>query len=223
MTISRRLDFLFLWLRSKPFFHRFSWFTRLLLMAGFFPTGLVKLLGRPFTILGPDTPIGAFFEAMHQTGLFWRFIGLSQIAAAVLVVIPACAHLGAAVFFPIILNIFVITVALHFKGTPVVTGLILLAVLYLLFWDYHRFRVLIFEKPRPLPQPLPDHRLDRWERIGFGMFAVGLLLTFLGVRSLFPAWAGPVPIIAGFLGGLLALVRFLTRGKGADRPMELER
>jgi len=207
MPISDGLDRLFLWMRARPFFHRFSWFTRFLLFAGFLPTGLVKFLGQRFTLMGPETPIGAFFEAMYQTGFFWRFIGFTQMAAAVLLIIPRFTHLGAAAFFPIILNIFVITVALSFKGTPIVTGLMLLAVTYLLFYDYHRFRGLLFANPGPLPE-LPVQRLDAWERVGFGMFVAGLLTVFLATRWLSPTGAVPIAVGVGFLGGLVALVRF---------------
>ena len=49
---------------------------------------------------------------------------------------------GALVYFPIILNIFVITVSLGFRGTPVVTGLMLPGCLYLLFRDYERLAPL---------------------------------------------------------------------------------
>jgi hypothetical protein len=211
--IARRLDALFIWLRARPFFLRFTWFTRILLMAGFLPTGWVKLMGRRFTLISPEHPIGALFEALYQTGLFWRFIGFAQVAAAVLIVIPATAHLGAAAFFPVSLYIFIITVALSFKGTPVITGLMLLAVFYLLFWDYHRFRGLIFDDGVDLGPRIASRRFDLWEKIGFSAFATGLLLTFLGTRSLFPKEAMPVPIIIGFLGGLLALIRFLTSSR----------
>ncbi|HET6668759.1 MAG TPA: hypothetical protein VFH15_00875 [Pyrinomonadaceae bacterium] len=43
-------------------------------------------------------------------------------------------------YFPLILNIFVITVSMHFTGTPVITGLMLLANIYLLCWDYDRLK-----------------------------------------------------------------------------------
>ncbi|MBD0320613.1 MAG: DoxX family protein, partial [Gemmatimonadetes bacterium] len=47
-------------------------------------------------------------------------VGWAQLAGAILLLIPRTATLGALIFFPIILNIFVITVALHFTGTWVV-------------------------------------------------------------------------------------------------------
>ena len=122
------------------------WFTvatRILLAIGFIPSGLTKVLGNRFTLLGPDTPVGYFFDALYQSGFYWQFIGLGQLLAAVLLLIPRTAMLGAVVYFPIILNIFVITVSMHFRGTPFITGLMLLACLYLLCWDYDKLKALL--------------------------------------------------------------------------------
>ena len=152
------IDRLFVWIRSRPFLLRFTWFTRILLAAGFIPTGMVKLLGHRFTTITADSPIGAFFEAMYQTGLYWQFLGFSQVLAGVLLLIPRTAHLGALLFLPIVTNIFIVTVSLGFRGTPVVTGLMLLAVVYLNAWDYHRVRGIVTE--RPLNREVPRLQLD---------------------------------------------------------------
>jgi uncharacterized membrane protein YphA (DoxX/SURF4 family) len=117
--------------------------TRILLALGFLPSGLTKALGNRFTLLGLDSPIGFFFEAMYRTGFYWRFIGLCQLAAALLLLIPRTATIGALVYFPLILNIFIITVSLQFRGTPVITGLMLLANVYLLCWDYDKLKHLV--------------------------------------------------------------------------------
>jgi uncharacterized membrane protein YphA (DoxX/SURF4 family) len=130
-------------LKSYKAMHWFTTLTRVLLAIGFTPSGLTKVLGNRFTLISPETPIGYFFEALYQSGFYWRFIGVAQLTAAVLLLIPRTAVLGAVVYFPIILNIFLITVSLHFKGTPFITGLMLLANLYLLFWDYDKFTFLL--------------------------------------------------------------------------------
>ena len=46
-------------------------------------------------------------------------------------------------YFPIILNIFVLTVSIDFAGTPFITELMLLGHLYLLCWDYDRWRGIL--------------------------------------------------------------------------------
>ena len=201
------VDSLFLWMRSSAFCYRFALLTRVLLAAGFIPTGMVKLLGERFTLISPETPIGAFFEAMYQTGLYWRFLGLTQVVAGLLLLVPRLAHLGAAIFAGVILNIFVITMSLGFRGTPVVTGLMLLAVVYLLLWDFHRFRPMF--TLAPLPAPVPQPRLDAWETAGFSVFAVALVAFFGGTRSLFTAGFALPAIAVGFTAGLATLGRFL--------------
>lgn len=125
----------------------FTRITRLLLALGFLPSGLTKLAGNRFTSLSPATPIGYFFEALYQTGHYWRFLGVAQLLAAVCLLIPATTTLGALIYFPIILNIFIITVSLHFTGTPIITGLMLLGSIYLLCWDYDKLKYLVLSSP----------------------------------------------------------------------------
>ena len=207
------LDRLFLWVRSVPLFYRFTLLTRILMAAAFVPTGWVKLMGRRFTSLPTETPIGAFFEAMFQTGEYWQFIGGCQVAAGLLLLLPATAHLGALLFLPIITNIFVITVALGFKGTPVITGPMLLAVIYLCAWDYDRLRGILTPEPAAPPLRPAVHRLDRVECAGFTVFAVALVSCFLATRGGVPISWTPYLATTGLLAGLTALGRFLVAGR----------
>ncbi|GHF99362.1 hypothetical protein GCM10017783_09220 [Deinococcus piscis] len=121
----------------------FTWLTRVLLWLAFLPSGWVKLLGQPFTVLPPSDPVGYFFDALLRTGLYYQFIGAAQLLAGLLILIPRTAAVGAILYLCLITNIFVITVSLDFEGTPVITGLMLLAALYLLAWEYPRWRSLL--------------------------------------------------------------------------------
>lgn len=123
--------------------------SRILLATGFIPPALVKVLGHRFTTAVDLTdssadPIGLFFEAMYRTGAYWRFLGWVQLAAGVCLLVPQLTTLGAVLFFPVVVNVFVITVALHFTGTPAVTGLMLLANVFLLAWDYDRLKAVVW-------------------------------------------------------------------------------
>jgi uncharacterized membrane protein YphA (DoxX/SURF4 family) len=128
---------------GKKLFVLFTWFTRILLALAFVPSGLKKLLGERFTLLGTDNPVGFFFEALYQAGWYWNFLGFMQLLVALLIVIPRTAFLGALMYLPIIINILVILVAMHFRGTPIIAGLMLLANLYLLFWDYKKVKQIV--------------------------------------------------------------------------------
>lgn len=117
---------------------------RVLLALAFLPSGLTKIQAHRFTILGVDNPVGFFFEAMYRTGIYWQFIGAAQLAAAALLLIPRTHALGALLYFPIALNIFLITVGIGFRGTPFITGPMVLASMFLLCWHYDAWKGVLF-------------------------------------------------------------------------------
>jgi hypothetical protein len=189
--------------RANPLLQRFTVCTRILLAVGFIPPSLVKIQGERFTSMPIEHPVGFFFEAMYRTGGYWQFIGWAQLAGAILLLVPRTATLGALLFFPIILNIFVITVAMHFTGTWVVTGLMLLACTYLLCWDYDRFKPILWARAEPVPAASPRARV--LERVAYGVMtasALGVTLTLRGYVP--PRWALGL-LAAGFAGGVCLL------------------
>lgn len=133
--------------QSKRVALPFTWLTRVLLWMAFLPSGLTKLLGRAFTGLPRTDPVGAFFGALHDTGFYYQFIGGAQLLAGLLLLFPRTAAVGAILYLCLIVNIFVITVSVDFGwGTPTITGLMLMACLYLLAWEYPRWKFLL-QKP----------------------------------------------------------------------------
>jgi len=137
------LEDLHSYIYNKKIFKLLTWSIRILLFLGFLPSGLKKLLGERFTILGVDTPVGFFFEALYRTGFYWNFLGLIQLFAGLLLLIPKTTFFGALLYLPIIINIFIIVVSMHFTGTPYVVGLMLLANLYLILWDYKKMKGVV--------------------------------------------------------------------------------
>lgn len=124
------------WLKS------FTIFCRIALALSFIPSGYVKIMGERFAAgLPANNPLGHYFEALQLTGSYYAFIGIVQIITAVLLLIPRTALLGALLYFPIIVNICVLTYATRFDGTRIVTMMVL-ACLYLLIWDYDRLKHL---------------------------------------------------------------------------------
>ena len=121
----------------------FTAITRVLLALAFLPSGLVKALGQRFTTLPVTDPVGYFFDGFFSAAGYYQFVGIMQLTAATLLLLPWTATLGAVVYLPIIVNIFVITVSVGFGGTAVITGLMLLGNIYLLCWDYDRWRDLL--------------------------------------------------------------------------------
>ena len=133
--------------RRNKWLRWFAIFCRIALALGFTPAGIVKVTGERFTGLPSNHPLGHYFDALLLTGFYYTFIGTVQLIAALLLLIPRTALMGAIFYFPIILNIFVLTHATGFDGTRIVT-LMLLANLFLLVWDYDRLKyALPFYRP----------------------------------------------------------------------------
>ncbi|HEX8432481.1 MAG TPA: hypothetical protein VF625_14420 [Longimicrobium sp.] len=200
-TLESRLDRLHARIRANPLLQRFTVLTRILLAIGFVPPALVKIQGERFTAMDLGTPIGFFFEAMYRTGAYWQFIGWAQIAGGILLLWPRTATLGAAIFFPIILNIFVITVSLNFGGTPVIAGLMLLACAYLLCWDYPRWKGMIFP-----PRDGATVPVAMTERAAYVVLAASGLLTMLATRGYVPMGWVMVFLAVGAAAGIVLVV-----------------
>lgn len=137
------LDALHQKIYGQKVFKILTWMTRILLFLAFLPSGLKKLLGERFTILGIDTPVGFFFEALYQTGFYWNFIGLMQLIAGILLLIPRTSFFGALIYLPIVVNILVIVVSMSFTGTPYIVALMLIGNVYLILWDYKKLKQVV--------------------------------------------------------------------------------
>lgn len=149
MIISSTLDRLHSQAKGNRWLWLFSFFCRLALAAGFFPAGMVKILGERFASgLSANHPMGHYLEALHYTGYYYTFIGVVQVAAAIMLLIPRTVTLGAFLYFPIILNICVLTYALRFDGSLFTAPLMVLANLYILGWNYEKWKyILPFNRP----------------------------------------------------------------------------
>lgn len=142
MKLLANLDHRYDECRRNRWFRYFAVFCRVALALGFIPSGIVKVTGERFTGLPSNHPLGHYFDALYLTGFYYKFIGVSQLTAALLLLIPRTTLLGAILYFPIILNICVLTYATRFEGTRIAT-LMLLANVYLLCWDYARLKYLL--------------------------------------------------------------------------------
>ena len=181
-------------LRHYRFLQIFTIYLRYLIGGGFViaAIGMGKfsdeelLISQPGVPIESLSPIGQFFRVMATSGLYWNFIGWSQILTGILLITQRYSKAGALVFLGMILNIFVITVSYHFQGTPVVTGLMLLAAIYLLMWDADSFQT-IFRDPgrvgKHYPQPLLIKR-PLWTITGCVMVVVVIALAMLKVNVL---------------------------------------
>jgi uncharacterized membrane protein YphA (DoxX/SURF4 family) len=141
-TLLTELERRYAELKRNKWLRYFAIFCRIALALGFLPSGMVKVMGERFTGLPSNHPLGHYFDALHLTGFYYTFIGVAQLIAVLLLLIPRTALLGAIFYFPIILNICVLTYATRFEGTRIAT-LMLLANLFLLVWDYERLKYIL--------------------------------------------------------------------------------
>lgn len=183
MAVLESLDTLHARVTQQKIFQWFTAFTRLILAIGFIPPSIPKILYMPFTSLDINDPVGAYFKALYDTGWYYDFMGWSQLVAALLIIIPRTAHLGALLFFPIILNIAVLTNSVGFTGTWLITILMVIASIYLLCWEYDRI-IPLFVQKRDI-KSIYHHR-DQWllpTIFMIGGMSVVLLMIMLGITT----------------------------------------
>ena len=179
-------------------------YTRYLIGFAFVFASIVKIQGKRFTSdSGADHPIDSawhYFETMYASGMYWQFIGMAQLVAGFLLMTQRYSRLGAILFFPIIVNIFVITVSYSFKGTWVITGLMLIANTLLLLWEWGQIKVL-FNLPATNAPTSNFEKLHVWE-------VTGLLLFLFTVSLKYVMTSGNMVVAAGicFLIGLGGMV-----------------
>ena len=186
-------------------------YTRYLIGGAFVFASLIKIKGYRFTTeSGASDPINSawhFFETMYQSGLYWKFIGLGQLIAGFLLMTQRFSKLGALVNFPIILNVFIITLSYYFAYTPVVTGLMLFANLLLILWEWNEIKFLFNLKP------VFDNtqRLEKdvvWQIVGLTLFTFTFIYRLLVDKYNIAFWA-----ITCLLVGSIGLIIGLNREK----------
>lgn len=144
MSISFTLDKLYSGAKQNKWLGYFAVFLRIVLAVGFITAGLTKIMGERFASgLSANHPMGQYLVALYHTGYYYTFIGVAQIVAAMLLLIPRTVTLGALLYLPIILNICILSFALRFEGSILTSPLMVLGDLYLLCWNYDKLKYLL--------------------------------------------------------------------------------
>jgi len=158
-------------LKSFQLFQIFTIFVRYLLGMAFVWASILKIRGIRFTPESAEnTPINSLphlLEAMYRSGFYWYFIGWGQLIAGFLLMSQIFSTLGAVVYFPMMLSIFVLTTYFQSPGILTVTSLMLLANIYLLLWDWNRLKFIVLDKPGEyVDQTTPFSKQKIWAYIG---------------------------------------------------------
>lgn len=199
--------------KQQSFLQIFTIYLRYLIGGGFVIAafGMGKFSGQQLQISSPGAgietlePLQQFFRVMSTSGLYWQFIGLTQVIGGGLLMTQRYARLGAIIFFALISNIFIITVSYGFRGTPIITGLMLLATTFLILWDLNSFQFILRKPSRENLKEskellVADHPF--WMLVGTIMLITIIAMGLLKVNT-------AVQLVSVFIEGLLAFVIFL--------------
>ncbi|MDA9072164.1 DoxX family protein [bacterium] len=177
-----KFDQFYLKAKHNRWYWYFSIFCRIILAYAFIVAGIVKVMDEKFASgLSEIHPMGAYLTALHHTGYYYLFIGIAQILAAILLLIPRTVTLGALLYFPIIVNICILSLAVRFEGSFVTSPLMVLANLYILVWNYDRLKyILPFKKISDYGiVKKPEKYNSKFPFLFFGGVAATFALTIL--------------------------------------------
>jgi len=197
-------------IRSNILAQLFVIYTRYLIGAAFVFAAIVKIKGGRFTTIdGINEPINSawhMFETLYQSGLWWKFLGLGQLIAGFLLMTQRYAKLGALLFLPIISNVFVITISYDFRGTPIITGLMLLANIMLVLWDWDEVKILL----NKIPVIEPKNRFENmriWEVTGLVLFLFTVVYRLAVINYNIFLWV-VICFVIGFAGLVSGLIQY---------------
>ena len=200
-------------LKSKIWLQLAVIYTRYLIGSAFVFASVVKIQGKRFTTIdGINEPVNSawhMFETLYQSGLWWKFLGLGQLIAGFLLMTQRYSKLGALMFLPVISNVFVITISYDFRGTPVVTGLMLIANIILVLWDWDEIKILINKTPVINPKNSFEN-MRVWEVTGLLLFLFTAIYRLSVTGYNIFLWIGVCMLIglAGLVIGLLKLKQY---------------
>ena len=180
MNIPSKLDQLHLEITGNKWLHYFAIFLRLALAFGFITSGIVKIMGERFASgLSVNHPMGHYLEALHHTGFYYTFIGVIQIIAAILLLVPRTVILGALLYFPVILNICVLSYAVRFEGSILTSPLMVLGCLFLIFWNYDKIKYILPFDHTIVPNAIPKQK--KLSNKFPAKFILGVIATVLAI------------------------------------------
>jgi uncharacterized membrane protein YphA (DoxX/SURF4 family) len=170
-------------------FQIFTIFIRYLLGTAFVWASIFKIFGIRFTpTSGENAPIYSLdhlLESLYQSGFYWNFIGWGQLIAGLLIMSQTFSTLGAVVYFPIILSIFVITTAFGASIFWVTTFLMLVSNIYLLIWDWNKLKFIITNKPGEyIDQATPFSRQKIWSYTGILLFITIVIFRIISATQI---------------------------------------
>jgi hypothetical protein len=170
-------------LKQNIILQLFTILLRYLLGAAFVFASIFKIQGIRFTpesaANAPINSLEHFFETMYQTPYYWNFIGCAQFMVGFLLMSQIFSTAGAVAFFPIILNIFVITISFQSPNILLITFLMVCGNIYLLLWDWNKLKFIAL----PNPQNYVDDNNEFSKRKIWTFLGIFFFLTVIFIRK----------------------------------------
>lgn len=173
-------------LRNNRFLNLIVVNLRYIIALGFIPSGMIKVVDKPFTRI---ENVGIFFDyldALYTTGYYYNMIGMMQVLAAVLLLTQRYSTLGAFIFLPIIFNIAVLTISTIGSFTPIIATLMLLGIVFLLLWDHHKW-INIFSSDNRLYEIPASNEFPTFQKVhiytGISLLFVPALFFLLSFNT----------------------------------------
>jgi uncharacterized membrane protein YphA (DoxX/SURF4 family) len=163
---------------------------RYVLGTSFIWASILKIQGVRFTPQSaenePINSLNHLFESMYQSGFYWHFIGWGQLVTGFLLMSQRFSTLGAVVFFPIMLNIFIITVSFDWVGVLPITLIMLLINIYLLLWDWNKLKFITLPKPQNfIDNDAEFSKRKIWTYVGIVYFFMVVLIRKTMINNQF--------------------------------------
>lgn len=149
---------------------------RVLIGFAFVPAALKKVLGERFTDATNHGAFHDFLHGFHATGNFYRFVGVMQLVAAVLLCTQRFATVGALIALPIVTAICVFCWSTGVVFTSFVVTLMAAGLVGLLVWDWQKLALVVARDDRTTSarvEPVTD-RIDMhlWENCGAAIISL---------------------------------------------------
>ena len=129
-------------IKSHTISHYFIITLRFVVGTVFIPSGLLKFQGKRFSTICSEMYQDFFFHELHETGIYWNFLGFCQLLTAFLLFTQRYTTLAALLFTGICTNIFIFTLSANMIDKVVIMSFMMLAAILLILWDFNKFCVL---------------------------------------------------------------------------------
>jgi hypothetical protein len=166
----------------------------------FFTSGMGKLFyeHRFLGFIGPVWLEDKLVE--YNLGLLARFIAYAQVSIGYLLLTYRFRFIASIMLVPMLVNILIIVIALHWQGTPYVVAFLLLQNIYVLFYDRKQYLHLIIGKFTNI-ETQNENKLsgNLICLLGYALTLISIQLSFVNLQI---AWIiSIISLLIGVLSG----------------------